>query len=190
MTTLKAFTRRISSWYVSFWISVETEGMKDLVGAQLALVDYSLLKVITPADEAEFRMSLVREEEGESSAPELTSANVVASNLLSSLPSNVGRYVANRRDLSFVSFVTREENHETNYEGRDERERKEKVKASRWRRRDVEAARRGDAQERPNVKLDSMEEGIVESPLEEMDVDSVGTPTLVHRLSLILLFNT
>ena len=92
MTTLKAFTRHISSWYVFFLDECgDFGGMKDLVGAQLALVDYSLLKVITPDQEAEFRMNLVWEEEGESNTPELASANVAASNLSSSLPSNAER---------------------------------------------------------------------------------------------------
>ena len=148
------------------------EGTKDFVEAQLSLVEYSVLSVCTEEQEAKFRQNLVWEEEGEGESSELTNANVVASNLLSSHPSGSGIFVVNRRDVSLVSFVTQEEVHEETPEERAERESKaENISANRWRRRQA-AEDRNAAEEHPASGLDSGEEVVEEQTLEGMDVDS------------------
>ena len=83
-----------------------TQCTKDLIEAQLPLVDHSILSICTSEQEFQFRQNLVWEEEGEGKSSELTNASVVASNLSGTPSSGTDSFVANRRDVTIVPFVT------------------------------------------------------------------------------------
>ncbi len=86
------------------------------------MVEHSVFQIVTTEEETRIRQKLVWEDDA-ASTPEMTNAGIIASNLMGTPASGTDNFVVHQREVTFVSFVTSNEEHEETPGERLERER-------------------------------------------------------------------